>query len=66
MGTPVQYAQGREIRQMQNQIDLLNRSVITNKLGIIPGGLDENFRPNSVRVSDWRVKPHIFANIADL
>ena len=36
---------------MQNQIDLLNPSVITNKLGIIPEGLDENFRPNSVRVS---------------
>ena len=45
---------------MQNQIDLLNRLVITNKLRITPGGLDKNFRPNSVRVSDWRFKPQVF------
>ena len=53
------YAQAQEIRQLQIQIGLLNRLVILNKLRILPGRLNEKFRPNSAGVSDWRVQPQI-------
>ena len=70
-----QYAQAREIRQLQNQIDFLNCLVnISNKLRIFPGGFEslrvwehESFRENNVRVSDWRIKQKIcVVNIAIL
>ena len=46
----------REIRQLQNQIDVLNRLLIPNKFRILLAGFHENFRADSVRVSGWRVK----------
>ena len=36
------------------------KHVFPNKLGIHPGGSHESFRPNTVRVSDSRVKPLLF------
>ena len=47
--TDFYYAQGQTICQLQNQIGRLNRLLILNKLQILPGRLNEIFRPNSVR-----------------
>ena len=56
----LQYAQGQEICQLKAQTEFLNRFVIPNKLRTLPGGLHENFRLNSARVSDSRVEPQLF------